>query len=146
MERLRHRFGKAPVRRRWQGGRVLVVEDNPLFAELVCDFLRDCRLVPVGPAPDLGTALPLAADAALDGAVLDLNLPGGLSLPVCRALGARSIPFLFLTGVRDLSLIPVEYRVAPMIAKPFDTGELTSALAAILPAWSPPALDLAAVH
>lgn len=136
MHRLRNREAPdVPARRRWRGGRVLVVEDNPLFAELVCDFLREGRLAPVGPAPDLETALPLARDAALDGAVLDLNLASVLSLPVCRALTARAIPFLFLTGMSDLSLIPVEYRTAPLIAKPFDTGELTSALAYIMPAW-----------
>ncbi len=142
MERLRYPYGEArdaPARQRgWNGGRILVVEDNFLFAELVCDFLRECKLVPVGPAFDVDKALPMAREADLDGAVLDLNLRSGLSLPVCCALSARSIPFLFLTGMNELSVIPVEYRGAPMISKPFDTGELTAALAGIMPVWTPP--------
>lgn len=138
MERLQYPVGEArgaPLRRRWKGGRILVVEDNYLFAELVCDFLRDGKLVPIGPALSLEAALPLARSAALDGAVLDLNLASVLSLPVCHALTARGIPFLFLTGMSDLSLIPVEFRAAPMISKPFDTGELTAALESIMPSW-----------
>jgi DNA-binding response OmpR family regulator len=119
-------------RRPWHGGRILVAEDNYMLADVICDFLRDCGLTPVGPAARLPEASRLARQRALDGAVLDLKLGERLCLPVCSILSARRIPFLFLTGYGDLSLIPLEFRSVPLICKPFETDEMKSALAAML--------------
>jgi hypothetical protein len=41
------RLGESLMRsdaRPWHGGRVLVCDDNLLMAEVICDFLRECRL------------------------------------------------------------------------------------------------------
>jgi len=103
-----------------------------MLADVICDFLRDCGLTAVGPAGRLAEASRLARQRALDGAVLDLKLGERLCLPVCAILSARRIPFLFLTGYGDLSLIPREFRSVPLICKPFETDEMKSALAAML--------------
>jgi DNA-binding response OmpR family regulator len=118
--------------RSWHGGRLLVVEDNYLLADVICDFLRECRLEPVGPAANIDRAERLAREQVLDGAVLDVNLANRLCFPVCSILGRRQIPFLFLTGYRNLSVIPDELRQVPLICKPFDTNELTMALSEVL--------------
>ena len=102
-----------------------------MLADVICDFLRDWGFTPVG-RPPVAEASRLARQRALDGAVLDLQarqapLPAGLLDPV----GPR-IPFLFLTGYGDLSLIPLEFRSVPLICKPFETDEMKSALAAML--------------
>lgn len=116
----------------WHGGRILVAEDTLLFAETVCDFLRECNLEPVGPVARVDKASELARERALDGAILDVKLGAGLSFPVCKILSARRIPFIFLTGWSDTSLIPLEFRGAPVLGKPFEPGEMRSALAAML--------------
>ena len=112
--------------------RILVAEDNYLFAEVVCDFLRDSDLVPVGPAATAAAALKLAASAELDGAVLDVNLGGRLNTSVCERLRARAVPYLFLTAYSDLSRLPAPLRSVPIICKPFDPEEFRRALAGLL--------------
>ena len=46
-------------------------------------------------------------------------------------LSARRIPFMFLTGYPDAA-IPVEYRWARLIAKPFGLSEVKEAMADML--------------
>lgn len=121
-----------PDDRRWNGGRILVAEDNFLLGEVVCDFLRECGLEPIGPFTTVEEAREVAGHALLDGAVLDLKLGRNLCFPVCAILDSRRIPFIFLTGYGDLSMIPVELRSVPVICKPFESGEMKSALAMML--------------
>lgn len=118
--------------RPWHGGKVLVAEDNYLLSEVICDLLRDCGLEPVGPAWRIEEAKELARHSALDGAVLDLKLGEHLCFPVCTLLMARGIPFIFLTGYHASSAIPLEFRRAPLISKPFATAEMKSALLAMV--------------
>ena len=118
--------------RAWHGGRILVAEDQFLLADVVCEFLRECGLTPVGPAAELKEASRLARHCALDGAVLDFKLGDDLCLPVCTILAARRVPFLFLTGYGELSLIPLEFRGAPLVCKPFVSNEMQGALERML--------------
>jgi DNA-binding response OmpR family regulator len=119
-------------RRPWHGGKILVAEDNFLLGEVVCDFLRECGLEPFGPFTTVQDASAVARGSALDGAVLDLKLGGNLCFPICEILDSREVPFIFLTGYGDLSMIPQEFRSAPLICKPFETAEMKSALATML--------------
>ena len=117
--------------RPWHGGRVLVCDDNLLMAEVVAEFLCECGLVPMGPVGRLESAMQMARERALDGAILDINLNGRPCFPVCAILSARRIPFIFLTGY-PLVAIPIEYRGAPLVAKPFEPIELMEILARML--------------
>ena len=117
---------------KWQGRRILVVEDSLLYSEVLCDYLRDQRLVPVGPAGRVETACTLARESELDGAIVDLKLADQFSFPICSILADREVPFLFLTGYGELSVIPTEYRSAPLICKPFDAREMGEALRSLL--------------
>jgi DNA-binding response OmpR family regulator len=114
------------------GSKILVVEDNYLLAEVVCDFVTECGMEPVGPASGLETGLVYARETPIDGAVLDINLDGRLSFPICEVLRDRGIPFAFLTGCSNLALVPPEFRHAPLIAKPFEPREMKSALEGML--------------
>ena len=98
----------------------------------MCDFLRECGLEPIGPLTTIEDAREAARQQLLDGAVLDLKLGRHLCFPVCAILDARRIPFIFLTGYGDLSMIPVELRSTPVICKPFESREMKSALATML--------------
>ena len=114
--------------RPWHGGRVLVCDDNLLIAEVVAEFLRECGLKPMGPVGHLETAMHMARERALDGAILDINLAGRPCFPVCAILSARRIPFVFLTGYPE-AVITAEYRCAPLITKPFEPTEMKEVLA-----------------
>ena len=117
--------------RAWYGGRVLVCDDNLLMAEVVAEFLRECGLGPMGPVVRLESAMQMARERALDGAILDINLNGRPCFPICAILSARRIPFVFLTGY-PAAKIPVEYRHAPLVTKPFELTEMKEVLAHML--------------
>jgi len=108
-----------------------VCDDSLLIAEVVAEFLRECGLAPMGPVGRLESAMQMARQRALDGAILDINLNGRPSFPVCAILSTRRIPFIFLTGYPHAA-IPVEYQWAALIAKPFEPNEMKEALAHML--------------
>ena len=114
-----------------RGGRVLVCDDNLLMADVVAEFLRECGLEPMGPVGRLESAMRMARERALDGAILDINLNGRPCFQVCAVLSARRIPFIFLTGYPGAA-VPIEYRGAPLVAKPFEPNEMKEALADML--------------
>ena len=119
------------------GSKILVVEDNYLLAEVVCDFVAECGMEPVGPAAGLETGLVYARETPIDGAILDINLDGRFCFPICEVLRERGIPFAFLTGYSNLSLVPQEFRHVPLIAKPFEPSEMKSAIEGMLGGHSP---------
>jgi DNA-binding LytR/AlgR family response regulator len=108
------------------GLRILVVEDNFLVAEDLRELLARLGCDVVGPAPRVEQGLDLVRQGKLDGAVLDINLGGEDCFPIAAALEERSVPFLFLTGYDDRTLIPAEYRQAPRLSKPVDVARLVS--------------------
>jgi len=116
----------------WHGERVLVVEDNWLLAEVLCDYLKQHRLTPVGPAGRIEGACQLARKASLDAAILDIKLAGQFCFPVCPILSDRGIPFLFLTGFDELAVIPSELREVPLLCKPFREDDMNAALKSLL--------------
>jgi DNA-binding response OmpR family regulator len=118
--------------RPWHGGRILVAEDHHLLADITCEFLDHCGLTAVGPVASVAEGCRLARQTRLDGAVLDFELRDDLCVPICRILAAQHIPFLFLSGYTDLSMIPLEFRDAPLVCKPFESSEMKSALSSML--------------
>jgi len=83
----------------------------------------------IGPAPNLERGWRLSQQESLDGAVLDVNLGGELSFPIAVTLAERGIPFLFLTGYDDISVMPEEFRTVHRILKPFDFNDLVAIIA-----------------
>ena len=84
------------------GARVLVVEDESLLAETLCDLVQNAGCEPVGPAATVAAALSLIDKAAIDVAILDIRLVWEMSFPVAYALRRRGIPLLFLTSYEQL--------------------------------------------
>jgi DNA-binding NtrC family response regulator len=81
------------------GSRVLEVEDEALIAMGISAMLTDAEAVPVGPAASVREARQLIRDvAALDAAVLDVNLADGSVTPILEALSARGVPTVVCTG------------------------------------------------
>jgi CheY-like chemotaxis protein len=117
-------FGDSPALR---GVRLLVVEDTFLLAESLSALLRSHGCDVVGPVASLEQGLDLACDAALDGAILDINLGGKLSFPIAATLSRRGIPYFFVTGYSE-DVLPASYRAVPRLEKPFEDAELEQML------------------
>lgn len=109
--------------------RILVVEDEMTIALLVEDMLLDLGHEVVAVAMRLPQALAQARSAAIDLAVLDVNLDGRPSFPVAAALAERGVPFLFATGYGGAGVDPA-FADRTVIKKPFLIGELRAAIAA----------------
>lgn len=109
------------------GMRVLVVEDEMLVSMLLEDMLADFGCDIVGPAASIAEALPLATDAQIDVAVLDMNLGGQPVFPIADALKARGVPYIFASGYGQSGLSD-DHRGAPLLQKPFRQADLERAL------------------
>jgi CheY-like chemotaxis protein len=112
--------------------KILIVEDNYLLAELISNLARDCGFEPVGPTGQLQEGCRLAREKAFDGALLDVKLGRDFCYPIASILKVREIPFLFVTGWCDSSLLPVEFRDVARLRKPFENDEVRAALASML--------------
>ena len=110
--------------------RILLVEDEALVALAAEDILISEGYSVVGPADRLESALQLAKNEALDGAVLDINLAGDYVWPVADALYARGVPFVLLTGFGKGLDLPPSCTRAPLLTKPARSPELAAALEA----------------
>ena len=111
--------------------RILVVEDEPLIAMMLEDFLEVLEKDVAGSADSVVTALALIETGGIDAAILDVNLRGGeKSGPIADALAARNIPFVFATGgSADSELGP--YSDRPRLQKPFTMDGVAKALDAL---------------
>ncbi len=109
--------------------RVLLVEDEPLIAMMLEDFLDALDRQHAGTADSVAAALPMVEEGALDAAILDVNLRGGeKSFAIAEALAARNIPFVFASGGGGEDIAP-EYRDRPMLPKPYTMEGVEQALA-----------------
>ncbi|MEU6405777.1 response regulator transcription factor [Streptomyces sp. NPDC046985] len=117
-----------------QGGRILVVEDDPTVAEVVEGYLvrsgHDVDRAADGPG-----ALARAAAHWPDLVVLDLMLPGMDGLEVCRRLRARGpVPVIMLTarGDEDDRILGLEVGADDYVTKPFSPRELVLRIESVL--------------
>jgi PAS domain S-box-containing protein len=105
------------------GRRILVVEDEALIAIEMKETLTALGFAVVGPVSTIPQAMAALRDAALDGAILDLNLGGQLTYPVADRLAALRIPFIFVTGYRS-DTIDGAYADVAVLEKPIDARRL----------------------
>ena len=81
---------------------ILIVEDEPLIAMMLEDFLEVLDKAVAGSVDTVADALSRIAQGGVDGAILDVNLRGGeKSTAVAEALAAQGVPFVFATGGGD---------------------------------------------
>jgi DNA-binding response OmpR family regulator len=111
--------------------KVLVVEDEPIIALEIEGSLRDAGFDIAGCAGSVDNALAMLMDGDCDVAVLDANLRGRTVEPVALALRQRGRPFLFVSGYGRVYL-PEAFPDAPHLSKPFEPGELITAVRQLL--------------
>ena len=115
-----------------QRSRILIVEDEPLIAMMLEDFLDALDRDVAGSADCVEAALPLVAAGGIDAAILDVNLRGGeTSWPIADALAAAGVPFLLATGGSG-DTIADQHKNCPLLPKPFTMDGVEKALNDIL--------------
>jgi two-component system, OmpR family, response regulator ResD len=117
-------------------GSVLVVDDEPTIAEVVCRYLQragyDTRTAADGPQ-----ALAAAGERPTDLVVLDLMLPGIDGLEVMRRLreGPPPTPAIILLTARGEEsdrIVGLRLGADDYVVKPFSPGELVARVDAVL--------------
>ena len=122
------------VQKPLSGRRVLVVEDEYFLAEDIVQILKEMGARIIGPVGELEEATNLVnADAAIDAAVVDVNLRNELAFPLARILRARKVPFLFTTGY-DGSSIEREFQDVQLWEKPLDLAAMARDLVDLIDA------------
>lgn len=99
--------------------RILIVEDEPLIAMMLEDFVEMLDHSCAASVDNVADAESAIQDGNFDFAILDVNLRDGEpSWPVADALAAAGIPFVFASG-GQLDTPPDRHRNRPFLHKPF---------------------------
>jgi CheY-like chemotaxis protein len=97
---------------------ILVVEDEPLIAMMLEDFLLSLGHDVVATCDSLADALAFAEKGGFDLAILDVNLKGENIWPAAAVLRDKGIAFMLASGGL-VERPPEEFAAAPMIEKPY---------------------------
>ena len=116
---------------------ILIVEDDMMLAMLLEDQLADLGHRTIK-AARVATAVTIAGSAAIDAAILDVNVAGEPVYPVAEALRARGIRFAFATGYGNGG-VAAEYRDSPTLGKPYSPGQLNQVVRKLLAPSAPAA-------
>ena len=111
--------------------RILIVEDEPLIAMMLEDFLLSLGHEVCGPCESVAEALAAVAADAFDMAILDVNLKGESVWPVATALRERGIPFVLASG-GHVEPPPEQFANTPMIEKPYTIDRVSPMIDAAL--------------
>ena len=110
---------------------ILIVEDEPLIAMMLEDFLESMGHRISGTCETVEQAMTQAEKGGFDLAILDVNLKGESVWPVAAALRDRGTPFVLASG-GHVEPPPAEFQDAPMIEKPFTIDRVTPIIEAAL--------------
>jgi CheY-like chemotaxis protein len=109
---------------------ILIVEDEPLIAMMLEDFLESMGHTIVGMVETVADALAKVEEGGFEVAILDVHLKGGEHIwPVADALVERGIPFVLATG-GHIEPPPERHAGAPVLSKPFTIDAVDPALTA----------------
>jgi DNA-binding response OmpR family regulator len=116
---------------------ILLIDDDLRLSAMVGDYLRS-HGYQVSSAPSLTAGRELLARQAVDALVLDLMLPDGDGLDLCRELRSasrtRALPLLMLSarGEPTDRIVGLEVGADDYLPKPFEPRELLARLRALL--------------
>ncbi len=97
--------------------RFLVVDDEPIIAMTIADWLADLGHVVLGPAADLASALALAEEE-FDAAILDISLGRHTTVSLAVRLIERGVPFAVASGHAP-ETINAAFAQGLVLSKPF---------------------------
>jgi DNA-binding response OmpR family regulator len=107
---------------------ILIVEDEPLIAMMLEDFLDSLGHKVVGTVETVQDAQAAVAEGGFDVAILDVNLKGEHIWPVADRLTENGVPFVLATG-GHIDPPPARHADAPVLAKPYTIDAIEPALA-----------------
>ena len=116
---------------------ILLIDDDMRLSAMVADYLRS-HGYQVSTAASLNAGRELLARQAVDALVLDLMLPDGDGLDLCRELRAsprsRTLPVLMLSarGEPTDRIVGLEVGADDYLPKPFEPRELLARVRALL--------------
>jgi CheY-like chemotaxis protein len=110
---------------------ILVVEDEPLIAMMLEDFLETLGHSVHASCDSVKEAVEQADKGGFDVAILDVNLNGESVWPVAHKLREKKIPFVIATG-GHVEPPPAEFAAVPVIEKPYTMDRVTPAIEAAL--------------
>ncbi len=115
--------------------RILVVEDDPLLAWELQDVLSGHGYQVIGPIGRLSILLPhlekILPDAAIDAALMDVTIDGGLVFPAADLLAGANVPFAFVSG-HARQMIPAAHRHRPLLNKPICPADILGTVAELI--------------
>ena len=106
---------------------VLIVEDEPLIAMMLEDFLDSLGHTIAGTCESVQDALTKVDQGGFDVAIIDVHLKGEHVWPVADLLTQKGIPFIVATG-GHIAPPPPEHDGAPVLNKPYTIDSIEPAL------------------
>lgn len=110
---------------------ILIVEDEPLIAMMLEDFILSLGHEVSGSCDSVPSALKEVESGTFDLAILDVNLKGESVWPVAAALREKGTPFVLASG-GHVDPPPAEFVDVPMIEKPYTIDRVTPVIDAAL--------------
>ena len=109
------------------GRSILIVEDEPLIAMMLEDFLDSLGHTVAATCETVADALARVGQGGFDIAIIDVNLNGERVWPVADRLAAAGVPYVLATG-GHIEPPPPEHAGAPVLSKPFTLDAIEPAL------------------
>ena len=106
---------------------VLIVEDEPLIAMMLEDFLDSLGHRVAGTCDTVSEALARVGEGGFDVAIIDVNLNGERVWPVADRLAAQGVPYILATG-GHIEPPPPRHAGVPVLSKPFTLDAIEPAL------------------
>lgn len=110
-----------------KGLSILVVEDDYYLADDARLALSRAGAKVMGPCAGAEEAMELIDHERPDCVLLDVNLGHGMDFAPARALAARGVPIVFITGY-GTEIIPRDLSQAPCLQKPTDPRRIVAAV------------------
>jgi len=111
--------------------KVLIVEDEPLIAMMIENFLEALDHEVAGVADSVSSAIAIIAAGGVEVAILDRNLRAGeTSVPIAEELERLGIPFIVASG-GGIAEDPPVFRGRPVLPKPFTLSSMEKVLDAV---------------
>ena len=107
---------------------ILIVEDEPLIAMMLEDFLESLGHDVVATCDSVEEAMERVSAGGFDVAIIDVQLKDGKQVwPVADRLAATGTPFVLATG-GHVEIPPDKHAGAPVLAKPYTIDAIEPAL------------------
>lgn len=111
--------------------RLLIVEDEPLIAMMLEEWVVELGHTTVGAARTVEAALSFVASTQIDAAIVDFHLQSETAEVVARALIEKNVPFAVASG-SSMDVHSVMSGAACTLKKPYDFDSLSAAIVSLI--------------